>query len=399
MAAPVSPDHLGLAEVQPTGALAAGGGVSSKLAALQTLSAKLIYLHDDGLLYDEMVSSLQKIIGCDFCALYTCDISRGILKLRACHGYAENLVGTELPLDEGSSSQAQAVLEEYLICVPDLAGSEQEGRLDSELRSQLVIPILSKRGPAGAIEVGSRDPDAFSSQDIQLASMLVDQMAFSLENIQLLEELTATRDAVIQGMALLAESRDVHIGGHLNRICAYSRHLSQRLMRLPRFKPEVDELFVETLTRSAALHDIGKVGIPDHILLKPGKLTPEEYEIMKTHSDIGASLLGELMRDHGAFYMLKMGADVAGGHHERWDGTGYPQGLRAEQIPLAARIVAICDVYDAMTSRRVYKEPMDHREAYQYIVERPGSQFDPHLVEIFKSMAGDLLLIRQNFPD
>jgi putative two-component system response regulator len=249
------------------------------------------------------------------------------------------------------------------------------------------------------IEVGSREADAFSSQDVQLASMLVDQMAFSLENIQLLEELTASRDAVIHGMALLAESRDAHIGGHLNRICAYSRHLSQKLMRLPRFKPDVDDKFVETITRSAALHDIGKVGIPDHILLKPGKLTPEEYETMKTHSDIGASLLNELMRDHGAFYMLKMGAEVAVGHHERWDGTGYPEGLQAEQIPLSARIVAICDVYDAMTSRRVYKEAMDHHEAYTYIVERPGSQFDPHLVEVFKSMAGDLLLIRQRYPD
>jgi HD-GYP domain-containing protein (c-di-GMP phosphodiesterase class II) len=398
MAAPESPDHLDLADA-PLAVPLTAGNVSSKLAALQTLSAKLIYLHDDSLLYDEMVASLQKIIGCDFCALYTYEEARGALKLRACHGYAESVVGTELSLEEGSSSQAQAVLEQYLICVPDLAGSGQEGCLDPELRSQLVIPILSKRGPAGVIEVGSRQPDAFSNQDIQLASMLVDQMAFSLENIQLLEELTATRDAVIQGMALLAESRDAHIGGHLNRICAYSRHLSQKLMRLPRFRPEVDEHFVETITRSAALHDIGKVGIPDHILLKPGKLTPEEYETMKTHSDIGAALLSELMRDHGAFYMLKMGAEVAGGHHERWDGTGYPQGLRAEQIPLSARIVAICDVYDAMTSRRVYKEAMDHQEAYSYIVERPGSQFDPHLVEIFKSMAGDLLVIRQRYPD
>ena len=399
MAPPGITDDLDLAETAAGAAPGLDAGVSAKLAALQTLSAKLIYLHDDGGVYDEMVASVQKIIGCDFCALYTCDEARGVLRLRACHGCAENLVGTELPLEEGHCSQVQAVLEEYLVHVPDTAEAGDQGRLDPDLRSQLAIPILSKRGPAGLIEIGSREPGAFTPQDMQLCGMLVDQLAFSLENIQLLEELTATRDAVIHGMALLAESRDGHIGGHLNRICAYSEHLARRLSRMPRYRGAVDGKFVETIARSAALHDIGKVGIPDSILLKPGKLSPNEYEVMKTHSTIGASLLEELMQNHGSFYMLQMGAEVAAGHHEHWDGGGYPRKLEGERIPLSARIVAICDVYDALTSRRVYKGAMEHQKAFDFVVERAGSQFDPYLVEIFKGLAGDLETIQQRYPD
>lgn len=376
---PASSDDAGTQVVENNSSLA------GKLAALQILNARLIYLHDDQLLYEEMINAARKIIGCDFCALYTHDSEELSLVLRAWSGYHSSVAGTVFSLNEGNGILLQAFLEEYLVCVHDVAENPEEVQLDPDVRSALAIPIVSKHGPVGIIQFASRRREAFSDQDIHLCSMLVDQMAFCLENIVLLEELTATRDAVIHGMALLAESRDGHIGGHLKRICSYARHLARRLHREPDYYHRVDEEYVEIIARSAALHDIGKVGIPDTILLKPDRLTDSEYEIMKTHSSIGGDLLEKLMDGHGSFFMLRMGADVAYGHHERWDGKGYPRGRRGEEIPLAARIVSICDFYDALISRRIYKDPVPHDRVCEMVQEGAGAQFDPHLVEIFLS--------------
>jgi HD-GYP domain-containing protein (c-di-GMP phosphodiesterase class II) len=373
--------------------------LADQLAALQTLNAKLIYLHRDQVVYEEMVKSAQRIIGCDFCALFTFEEEDGVLEPRAWSGFADDLAKAAISLAEGKSTLHQAFLEEYLIYVPDVAAAPEGIRLHPEMSSELVIPIISKRGPVGLIDFGSRTKAAFSDQDIQLCSMLVDQLAFSLENIVLLDELTATRDAVIHGMALLAESRDGHIGGHLTRICAYAELLANRLMLDSVHGGQVDDDFVQTISRSAALHDVGKVGIPDDILLKPDRLTAGEYEIMKTHTTIGGDLLEKLMRGHGSFLMLRMGADVAYGHHERWDGQGYPRGQQGEDIPLAARIVAICDFYDALTSKRIYKGALPHDDVINLVREESGAQFDPHLVSVFCERAAEFQEIHCSTQD
>ncbi len=194
------------------------------------------------------------------------------------------------------------------------------------------------------------------------------------------------RDAVIFGLAKLAESRDPETGQHLERIAAYSTRLSSAIRRHPLYRDRVSVSFIQSIGINSALHDIGKVGIPDHVLLKPGPLTAEDIAIMRLHPRIGADCIEQIQRRLGESSFLHQAREIALYHHERWDGTGYPQGLRQEEIPLAARIVMIADVYDALTSRRVYKDPYSHAVSIEKIRRESGHQFDPQLVDIFLSI-------------
>lgn len=200
-------------------------------------------------------------------------------------------------------------------------------------------------------------------------------------------DLIRTRDAIIVGLAKLAESRDPETGDHLDRISIYATTLATAMMRHPTFMVEVTPSFVRMIGISAALHDIGKVGIADRILLKPGRLTAAERSQMEEHSRIGGDCLREIERRLGRSNFLQMAREIAFSHHERWDGSGYPSGLRGERIPLAARIVAIGDVYDALSSRRVYKEPLPYDKCVAIIREGAGTQFDPRIVEIWLTVA------------
>ncbi len=192
--------------------------------------------------------------------------------------------------------------------------------------------------------------------------------------------LVNTRNAVIFGLAKLAESRDTETGQHLERIRDYVVILAEAMRHT---QPEIDDEFIQTLALAAPLHDIGKVGIPDSVLLKPGKLTPEEYRIMQQHCLIGGECL-EAIRDRlGEDNFLDMACDIALAHHERWDGGGYPRGLREKDIPLAARLVALADVYDALTSNRVYKQDISHEDSRRIILAGSGTQFDPYVVQAF----------------
>jgi response regulator RpfG family c-di-GMP phosphodiesterase len=191
----------------------------------------------------------------------------------------------------------------------------------------------------------------------------------------------ASRDAVIFAMAKLAESRDSDTGKHLERICRYVAILAGELVK---HRTDIDQTWVETVTLTAALHDIGKVGIPDAVLCKPGKLTDEERKIIQTHTTIGGDTLIALKQrvaDDDQF--LGTATEIAFAHHEKWDGSGYPFGLSKEDISLAARLTAVADVYDALTCERVYKKPMSHDKARAIIVGDSGSHFDPAIVEAF----------------
>ncbi|MFO0831674.1 MAG: HD domain-containing protein [Phycisphaerales bacterium] len=199
------------------------------------------------------------------------------------------------------------------------------------------------------------------------------------------------RNALVFGLAKLADYRDTDTGAHLERICRYSVVLAQELGE--QF-PEVDHAWIERLRVAASMHDIGKVGIPDSILLKPGRLTEEERKIMETHPVIGADTLLAVRRRVGDDDLLTMGIQVALSHHERWDGTGYPFRLRGEQIPLAGRIVAVADVYDALTSRRVYKDAMGHEQAVRIITDGSGTHFDTRVVEAFVRAAEQFNQVR-----
>ena len=382
---------------RPEGASRRGPDVE-RLLALQAFNARMVCMTVDESSYREVVSGVWRVMGCDCCALFLHDEKTRSLQLMASEGYEHLDPELSISLSDTSSMHVQAFTEEYLVHVDDLNDQFGIKSLASDLRSSLVMPIIANSGPVGVFDFGSRRVGDFTPGEISMCSMLVDQMSYSLENIRLVNELSRSRDAVIRGMALLAEIRDNHIGGHLNRICAYAKYLSEQLLGRPGYG-EVNQVFVDTISRAAALHDVGKVGIPDSILLKPGKLTGPEFEIMKSHTSIGAELLEGLMKDYGEYAMISLGAEMAIAHHERWDGSGYPNGIAGTDIPLSARILTICDVYDALTSRRVYKDAWSTDDTMANIRENAGTQFDPALVEIFLARPSDLYAIQARYPD
>ncbi|NOT02769.1 MAG: HD domain-containing protein [Phycisphaerales bacterium] len=198
-----------------------------------------------------------------------------------------------------------------------------------------------------------------------------------------IQSLVRTRDAVIFGLAKLADSRDPETGDHLERISRYASTLASALRQHPQYADQVNAAYVRLIAISSSLHDIGKVGIADQILRKPGRLTPEERSVMEQHAIIGGECLREIEQRLGSSNFLQMARDIAFAHHERWDGAGYPHGLKGEQIPLSARIVAVVDVYDALCSKRVYKPSLPHERCMEIIREGAGNHFDPQLVAIF----------------
>ncbi len=197
------------------------------------------------------------------------------------------------------------------------------------------------------------------------------------------EEARATRDAALLTLAKLAESRDSDTGMHLERMAEYSRILAEGLRDDGPYSDRVDDEFVEWLYKSSPLHDIGKVGIPDAILCKPGPLTDEEFAVMREHTTIGGNTLRTVLEEYRGQTFLTMAMEIAYSHHERWDGGGYPLGFSGADIPLAARIVTLADAYDAITSRRPYKEPYSHQEAVRRITVDRELHFDPVLVDVF----------------
>jgi putative two-component system response regulator len=207
------------------------------------------------------------------------------------------------------------------------------------------------------------------------------------------EEVRLTQDVTIQALASLAETRDNDTGAHLRRTQLYLQVLAKALQGL-------DDRTIELLTKSAPLHDIGKVGVPDHILLKPGRLTAEEFEVIKRHPVLGRDALQKAEENLGtSSHFLRLARDIAYTHHEKWDGTGYPQGLSGEAIPLGGRLMALADVYDALISRRVYKEAFSHEDAVAEIVKGRGSHFDPALVDLFLENSDQFQSIANRFRD
>jgi putative two-component system response regulator len=224
--------------------------------------------------------------------------------------------------------------------------------------------------------------------------------AFNEDLERLVEERTAQvvgmRDLTIFALARLAESRDPETGAHLERIRNYSKILAEQLSMQGPYTGQIDDAFIGDIYRSSPLHDIGKVGIPDAILLKAGRLTREEFEVMKRHTIIGAETLEQAARQAvGCGHFLTMAREVARHHHERFDGSGYPDGLAGDDIPLSARIVSLADVYDALTTRRVYKEAFTPETAWSIIEEGRGTQFDPAVYEAFAARREDFLAVHE----
>jgi putative two-component system response regulator len=212
-------------------------------------------------------------------------------------------------------------------------------------------------------------------------------------------ELSEAQLAAIFAMSKLAESRDPETGEHLERMREYCKVLSEQLSHMPKYRRIIDRTFIDNIYAASPLHDIGKVGVEDGVLLKPGALDDAEWRQMRKHPLIGAETLRQVDRQHPGNAFIRTGIDIAEYHHEKWDGSGYPYGSKGEAIPLVARILALGDVYDALTSRRCYKEAFDHGKSRAIIVEGEGRHFDPEVVAAFLEIESEFQRIRLAYLD
>jgi putative two-component system response regulator len=235
-----------------------------------------------------------------------------------------------------------------------------------------------------------------------MSDFLRDKNAFlEAEVLRRTREVNAIQDVTILSMASLAGTRDNETGAHIRRTQHYIRALAKELALVPEFAPILTESAIELLFKSAPLHDIGKVGIPDHILCKPGPLTEAEFAVMRTHTLLGhdaikgaEALLGDVDTS-----FLHFAREISYSHHEKWDGTGYPLGLAGTAIPLSGRMMAVADVYDALISKRVYKPAFSHEQATGIILDSRGSHFDPDIVDAFERIADEFAAIAARFAD
>ena len=212
---------------------------------------------------------------------------------------------------------------------------------------------------------------------------------------QFYEQLSHSHQAALDSMALVAETRDTETGAHIIRTKNYVKLLAMAMARKGAYTETLNESYIEQLFHTAPLHDIGKVGIPDDILKKPGSLTPEEFETMKLHTTYGKEILDNAINSYHDNAMLRVARNIAYSHHEKWNGSGYPQGLSGEDIPLEARLMALADVYDALISRRYYKEAFSFEQTEAIILEGRGSHFDPQIVDVFVALKEEFRRIAQ----
>ncbi|MGL4205322.1 MAG: response regulator [Aeromonadaceae bacterium] len=233
------------------------------------------------------------------------------------------------------------------------------------------------------------------------ADFLRDQNAFLEAEVERrTQEVSAIQSVTILALASLAETRDSDTGNHIRRTQHYVKALATQLKDHPRFREYLTPSTIALLFKSAPLHDIGKVGIPDRILLKPGPLTPEEFELMKSHTTLGRDAIEHAEKQLGMpVAFLQTAKEIAYFHQEKWDGSGYPTGASGDAIPISARLMALADVYDALISRRVYKAAMPHSEAVQIIQDGKGKHFDPDVVDAFFLLQEEFQAIADRFAD
>ncbi|MDG3088201.1 HD domain-containing phosphohydrolase [Vibrio hannami] len=245
-------------------------------------------------------------------------------------------------------------------------------------------------------QISERLP-VYSNDELGAVASMTNDMLDSLEESQ--GELEITRDAAIVGLSALAESRDNETGAHILRTQEYVKALAENLSTNEKHQDLLTENYIDLLYKSAPLHDVGKVGIPDSVLLKPGKLTDEEFDTMKQHPNIGAEALSVAEKQLGSSSFLRLAREIALTHHEKWDGSGYPNKLSGDDIPLSGRLMALADVYDALISKRVYKPAFSHEKAKEIILEGSGTHFDPAVVQAFLSVESSFIAIADKHKD
>ena len=254
--------------------------------------------------------------------------------------------------------------------------------MEAGIKASITLPLKVSGEPVGMIFFSSSQKNVYNEEHLKFLKTLANSIAISLhQNIFINDILYSS----ILALAKLAEARDESTGEHLDRMKVYSRAIAELLHKNKNYLEEISIEYIDNIERFSPLHDIGKVGILDEILLKPGKLTTEEFEEMKRHTTFGTEVLRsaeENMQKKGKS-LFGMGIEIVEGHHEKWDGSGYPYGKKGTEIPLSARIVALADVFDALTSKRPYKDEFTLDRSISIIAEGRGKHFDPMIVDVF----------------
>jgi putative two-component system response regulator len=331
---------------------------------------------------------------------------RVLEELLRSEGYAaRSVLDGAAALEEATASPPDLILLD--IMMPTMDGFEVCRRLkqDATLRNVPVIFLSALDAVSDKVKAFSLGAADYVSKPFQFPEVLVRvqnhlrlrrlQIELEEHNRRLVElvgeqvrEISDSQMATIFALAKLAESRDGETGKHIERVQLYCKLLAATLAELPAYAGRIEESFIENIFLASPLHDIGKVGIRDHILLKQGELTPAEFEEMKLHTTLGAQTLEAVRTRYPRNEFLRLGIEIARSHHERWDGKGYPAGLAAKEIPLAARIMAVADSYDAARSRRCYKPAISHAECRKALTQRSGTYLDPDVLLAFEDVQG-----------
>ncbi len=302
-------------------------------------------------------------------------------------GMEEAIASTvQLAVGDGTAGYVYRSRQSVIINTEEEAKQHGYGQ-DSPIYANMPMistPLMAAEHVVGVLNITDRQGGhPFAPWDLAYIHLLANITASAVHGMRTRQSLDAARDSIVVSLAKLAEHRDSDTGKHVERVARFSQVLADQLRNTPKYCDRIDDSFLRDLDRAVPLHDIGKVAIPDRVLLKAGRLTNDEMALMRTHARIGAQTIRTVIDRVPDVRFLNMAEAIAHGHHEWFDGSGYPRGLRNTAIPVAARIAALADVYDALTTKRPYKEAMSHEQASAIVTASSGTQFDPDIVEAF----------------
>jgi putative two-component system response regulator len=357
------------------------------LQCLLDFSRSVSFAHDLDEILKHTVAITAEVTGSRRVSIMLPDAERRFLLIAKSIGMDEELAGAiKVPVGEAIAGRVFTSQRSVVLNEP---GEEkrEEHTYDSHFFAS--VPLISTPlgtstktiGVLNATERVSKRP--FEPHDLEYINLIANIAGSAIYRTFSRKARDQARDSIMVALAKLAEHRDRDTGKHVDRVTRYCLILAEQLRTTPEFRDQIDDAFMHDLERAAPLHDIGKAAIPDQILLKPGKLTAEEMDIMRSHANVGAETIQSVIERTPGASFLRMAAQIAGTHHEWYDGSSYPRGLRGAEIPLPARIAALADVYDAITTKRVYKEAVAHEKAVGIISGLSETQFDPAVVEAF----------------
>lgn len=376
---------------------------TKRLQILYDFMRDLHQTNDRDSILDLIVAAVESLTGAHRISLLLADETGENLSCERAIGIDPNIAQT-IRVQPVQGIAGQVFHSGKALSARTYGGTEASDRgydRDAFLSTPLVSTSLqSEDGIIGVLNITEKpDDQQFTEEEIECVRSIADAAAIALDNIRRRVRLQESVKVLLRTLGHLAEFRDEETTRHLERVSLMARILTTELSRSGPYAPEVGDAFIEMLVQAAPMHDIGKVGIPDEILTKPGKLTPEEFRVMKTHADIGRRVLSKAVDPANPVPLLQMCIDIAHSHHERYDGKGYPRGIHGTDIPLAARIIAVVDAYDAISSERRYSKARPHSQAVNIVRSEAGKHFDPHIVEAFLRCHHQFLKISQAFRD